>query len=82
MMISKEITASPASAQWPSIIWKTVESPVLKLQMRIANATRESNHGKANAVQWRLTHSHSATLLAVKRVSPYQGRTTPGIACV
>ncbi|MBF4307309.1 RNA-directed DNA polymerase, partial [Vibrio anguillarum] len=34
MMISKEISASPDSAQWQSINWKAVESHVLKLQMR------------------------------------------------
>jgi RNA-directed DNA polymerase len=39
MMISKEISASPDSAQWQSINWKAVEARVLKLQMRIAKAT-------------------------------------------
>ena len=51
MMISKEISASPDSAQWQSINWKTVESHVLKLQMRIAKATREGKHSKAKALQ-------------------------------
>lgn len=79
MMISKEISASPDSAQWQSINWKTVESHVLKLQMRIAKATREGKHGKAKALQWILTHSRSAKLLAVKRVSQNKGSKTPGI---
>ena len=79
MMISKEISASPDSAQWQSINWKTVESHVLKLQMRIAKATREGKHSKAKALQWILTHSHSAKLLAVKRVSQNKGSKTPGI---
>ncbi|WP_245905407.1 reverse transcriptase N-terminal domain-containing protein [Photobacterium lipolyticum] len=48
-MISKEISASPDSAQWQSIDWKSVESHVLKLQVRIAKATREGKHGKAKA---------------------------------
>ncbi|PTP21858.1 group II intron reverse transcriptase/maturase, partial [Vibrio splendidus] len=47
MMISNEISASPDSAQWQSIDWKSVESHVLKLQMRIAKATQEGKHGKA-----------------------------------
>jgi len=51
MMISKEISVSPDSAQWQFINWKTVESHVLKLQMRIAKATRESKHRKAKALQ-------------------------------
>ncbi|WAJ72281.1 group II intron reverse transcriptase/maturase [Catenovulum adriaticum] len=79
MMISKEISASPDSAQWQSINWKTVESHVLKLQMRIAKAIREGKHGKAKALQWILTHSHSAKLLAVKRASQNKGSKTPGI---
>ncbi|MGI2002423.1 reverse transcriptase N-terminal domain-containing protein, partial [Shewanella frigidimarina] len=79
MMISTEISASPDSAQWQSIDWKSVEPPVLKLQMRIAKATREGKHGKAKALQWILTHSRSAKLLAVKRVSQNKGSKTPGI---
>ncbi|GAL10886.1 mobile element protein [Vibrio astriarenae] len=79
MMISKGISASPDSAQWQSINWKAVESHVLKLQMRIAKATREGKHGKAKALQWILTHSRSAKLLAVKRVSQNKGSKTPGV---
>lgn len=63
MMISKEISASPDSAQWQSINWKAVESHVLKLQMRIAKATREGKHGKAKALQWILTHAQQNFLL-------------------
>ena len=47
MMISNEISASPDSVQWQSINWKRAEQHVLKLQMRIAKATREGKHGKA-----------------------------------
>ena len=79
MMISKEISASPDSAQWQSINWKVVESHVLKLQMRIAKATREGKQGKTKALKWILTHSRSAKPLAVKRVSQNKGSKTPGI---
>ena len=82
MMISKEISASPNSVQWQSIDWKSAESHVLKLQMRIAKATREGRHGKAKALQWILTHSRSAKLLAVKRVSQNKGSKTSGIDSV
>ncbi|MBF4387251.1 reverse transcriptase N-terminal domain-containing protein, partial [Vibrio anguillarum] len=50
-----------------------------KLQMRIAKATREGKHSKAKSLQWILTHSRSAKLLAVKRVSQNKGSNTPGI---
>ncbi|AZG34006.1 group II intron reverse transcriptase/maturase [Shewanella psychromarinicola] len=79
MMASNEVSASPDNAQWQSINWRVVKQHVLKLQMRIAKATREGKHGKAKALQWILTHSTSAKLLAVKRVSQNKGSKTPGI---
>ena len=79
MVISKEISASSDGDQWQSIDWKSVEVHVLKLQMRIAKATREKKHGKVKSLQWLLTHSRSAKLLAVKRVSQNKGSKTPGI---
>lgn len=79
MVISKEISASSDGDQWQSIDWKSVEVHVLKLQMRIAKATREKKYGKVKSLQWLLTHSRSAKLLAVKRVSQNKGSKTPGI---
>jgi RNA-directed DNA polymerase len=54
-------------------------SQVLRLQMRIAKAIKESKHGKSNALQWLLTHSYTARFLAVKRVTENKGKNTPGI---
>ena len=79
MMISKEISASSDGTQWQSIDWKSAEAHVLKLQMRIAKATREKKYGKVKSLQWLLTHSRSAKFLAVKRVSQNKGSKTPGI---
>ncbi|OCH38898.1 group II intron reverse transcriptase/maturase [Vibrio splendidus] len=79
MVISKEISASSDGAQWQSIDWKSVEAHVLKLQMRIAKATREKKYSKVKSLQWLLTHSRSAKLLAVKRVSQNKGSKTSGI---
>ena len=50
-----------------------------QLQMRIAKAIRAQCHGKAKALQWLLTHSHAAKLLAVKRVTENKGHRTPGV---
>ncbi|WP_210725563.1 reverse transcriptase N-terminal domain-containing protein, partial [Candidatus Colwellia aromaticivorans] len=69
MITFNEVSASSYGTQWQSINWKAVELQVLKLQMRIAKATREGKQGKVKALQWILTHSKSAKLLAVKRVS-------------
>ena len=47
--------------------------------MRIAKAYREGKPGKVKALQWLLTHSRHAKLLAVKRVTENRGAKTPGI---
>jgi RNA-directed DNA polymerase len=47
--------------------------------MRIAKATRAGKHRKAKAVQWLLTHSRLAKLLAVHRVTTNRGAKTPGV---
>ena len=79
MVASIEVSAPSIDAQWKAINWKAMEQYVLKLQMRIAKATREGKRGKAKALQWILTHSRAAKLLAVKRVSQNKGSKTSGI---
>ena len=80
MVTSAEVSASPdGGSQWQSINWMAIEQHVLKLQMRIAKATREGKRGKAKALQWILTHSKAAKFLAVIRVSQNKGSKTPGI---
>lgn len=49
------------------------------MQRRIAKAISEGNPGKAKALQWLLTHSLAASLLAVKRVTENSGKNTPGV---
>ena len=67
------------SIEWNDIPWDHVTKTVRRLQMRIAKAYREGKHGKAKSLQWILTHSFYAKLLAVKRVTGNQGAKTPGI---
>ena len=64
---------------WKTIDWKKVVAHVRQLQMRIAKAFREGKPGKAKALQWILTHSFSAKLLAVNRVVKNKGGKTPGV---
>jgi RNA-directed DNA polymerase len=52
---------------------------VRRLQARIVKATQEGKHGKVKSLQWILTHSFSAKVMAVKRVTENQGKKTPGI---
>ena len=64
---------------WKSLPWDKIRQEVRRLQMRIAKAIKEKRHGKVRALQWILTHSYSAKLLAVQRVTTNKGHRTPGI---
>lgn len=65
--------------KWSTINWSSVSKHVKRLQMRIAKATREEKPGKVKALQWLLTHSFNAKLLAVKRVTQNRGKKTAGV---
>lgn len=71
--------ASLPSALWGSIDWKIAKAEVYRLQIRIAKAISEGRHGKVKALQWILTHSFHAKVLAVKRVVQNRGGKTPGV---
>ena len=71
--------ASASNLDWHAIHWPTITAEVRRLQLRIAKAFREGKHNKVKTLQWILTHSFSAKLLAVKRVTQNQGGKTPGI---
>lgn len=47
--------------------------------MRIAKAVKEDRWNKVNALQYLLTRSFYAKLLAVKRVTSNKGKKTPGV---
>ena len=47
--------------------------------MRIAKAVKENKHGKVKTLQYLLTNSFYAKLLAVKRVTSNKGKKTPGV---
>lgn len=78
-MVSPLTGAASSKTLWDSINWNSIEVEVYRLQMRIAKAIREGRHGRVKALQWLLTHSFHAKLLAVKRVVQNQGGKTPGV---
>jgi RNA-directed DNA polymerase len=79
-MVTTPLTGAASSkANWDSIQWDPIKAEVRRLQMRIAKAIREGRHGKVKTLQWLLTHSFHAKLLAVKRVVQNHGGKTPGI---
>lgn len=67
------------NSSWETIDWEQARAYVKKLQMRIAKAQMEGNHGKVNSLQWMLTHSFYAKALAVKRVTENKGKRTAGV---
>jgi len=70
---------STKSILWKTIIWSTVQYEVERLQLRIAKAINTGRYHKVKALQWLLTHSFSAKLLAIKRATENAGKKTPGI---
>jgi RNA-directed DNA polymerase len=71
--------SSNKASEWQAIDWPQVRRDVRRLQLRIAKAIRAGKHGRAKALSWLLTHSRSAKLLAVKRVTENKGAKTPGV---
>jgi RNA-directed DNA polymerase len=65
--------------EWQSIDWKSIASSVRRLQARIVKAVQQGRWNKAKALQYLLTRSASAKLLAVRRVTENDGRKTPGV---
>jgi len=64
---------------WQFINWDKVTKRVKLLQQRIVKAIKQGRYNKAKALQWLLTHSFDAKLLAVKRVTENKGKYTAGV---
>lgn len=86
MKKEKQMTVPPGTdasfdlpRNWKAIHWKTLRSQVRRLQVRIAKAIKRGNYRRASALQWLLTHSRAAKLLAVRRVTTNRGAKTPGV---
>src|SRR3974390_2250554 len=64
---------------WKAIPWTALQQQVRRLQVRIAKAIQLGKCRRASALQWLLTHSRAARLMAVRRVTTNRGANTPGI---
>ncbi len=67
------------NTKWDQLDWPSIEKNVYRLQVRIAKAVSNKQHGKVKSLQWLLVNSISAKLLAVRRVTTAKGSKTPGI---
>jgi len=70
---------SGEAMKWYAIDWSAIPRNVRRLQVRIAQATKEDRWGKVRALQQLLTHSYSGKVLAVRRVTENTGKKTPGV---
>ena len=65
--------------KWAQIDWDHARREVRRLQVRIAKAVKAGRWNKVKALQYLLTRSFYAKLLAVKRVTSNRGKKTPGV---
>ena len=65
--------------QWNNIDWKKVEKHVNRLQARIAKAVKYGIWYLVKRLQYLLTHSFYAKLLATRKVTKNRGKRTAGI---
>ena len=75
----KKLTDTHLYQDWKTINWHQVEKSVNKLQARITKAVLQNKWNLVKRLQYLLTHSFFAKLLAVKRVTQNKGKRTPGI---
>lgn len=78
-MNRKRCALETACVAWQFINWEQATQRVKSLQSRIVKAIKEGRHNKVRSLQWLLSHSFSAKLLAVKRVTQNAGKKTAGI---
>src|SRR5712691_893525 len=70
---------SHAEVNWHAIQWPKAHQNVRRLQARLVKATKAGRWGKVKALQHLLTHSFSAKVLAVRRVTENDGKKTAGV---
>lgn len=70
---------SPETTEWQALDWHALTRTVRRLQARIVKALQEGRWGKVKALQRLLTHSFSAKVLAIQRVTENKGKRTPGV---
>jgi RNA-directed DNA polymerase len=78
-MNAQACAASGDRTQWGSIDFTKCHWRIRRLQARIVKAQLEGKPGRVKALQWILTHSFSAKVLAVKRVAGNRGAKTAGV---
>jgi RNA-directed DNA polymerase len=77
--VGERLTDTRHKLQWRNIDWKTVIKSVNKLQTRITKAVNQGKWHLVKRLQYLLTNSFYAKLLAVKRITQNKGHRTAGV---
>jgi RNA-directed DNA polymerase len=75
----EKLTNMQLRDQWNNIDWEKVEKHVDRLQVRITKAVKEAKWYLAKKLQYLLTHSYYAKLLAARNPTQNKGKRTAGI---
>lgn len=78
-LICEDLTDKELAKLWKHFPWDKALSYVNRLQTRIAKAVKEGKTKLARRLQYLLTHSFYAKVLAVKKVVENTGRRTTGV---
>ena len=70
---------SGGMTNWHDLDWAKVQQSVRKTQLKIAQATRDSDWRRVKRLQRMLAHSFYGRCMAVRRVTENRGRKTPGV---
>jgi RNA-directed DNA polymerase len=65
--------------QWNNIDWNKIQKHVNRLQVRVTKAVKEGKWYLVKRLQYLLTHSHYAKLLATRNVTQNKGKRTAGV---
>jgi len=76
---SERLTDRCPEIQWIDINWDKVTQSINRLQTRITKAVLEGKWQLVKRLQYLLTHSFSAKLLAVNKICQNKGKRTAGI---
>ena len=75
----EKLTNVQLGTQWNNIDWKKAENHVNRLQIRITKAVKECKWYLVKRMQYLLTHSYYAKLLATRNPTQNKGKRTAGI---
>jgi len=76
---SEKLANTQLENQWSKFDWKKAERFVNRLQSRIAKAVIQCKWSLVKRMQYLLTHSYYAKMLATKNVTQNKGKRTAGI---